>query len=230
VSRAALVVGGFGQLGRDLAEVLSRHPDYAFAKALSRDQLDITDRDVVDASLREWADVVRADGDHQIVVFNCAAYTDVDGAETDPATAHDVNAVGPANLATACATHDVELVHVSTDYVFAGDATRPYEVDDPPAPRTAYGRSKLAGEQAVRTLAPRTPGCGLARATLTELGADPARVRPCASADFPRPAQRPAYSVLGDASWRAAGLPPLRHWRDALAAAFAEAGDQLRSG
>jgi dTDP-4-dehydrorhamnose reductase len=73
-----------------------------------------------------------------------------------------------------------------------------------------------------------TTWCGLAHAVFAELGADPGRVRPCSTAEFARPAPRPAYSVLSDAAWRAAGLPPLRPWRHALAAAFAEHGDALR--
>jgi dTDP-4-dehydrorhamnose reductase len=69
---------------------------------------------------------------------------------------------------------------------------------------------------------------GFARAIFAELGADPRRVRPCSTGDVPRPAPRPAYSVLSDASWRAAGLRPLRPWRQALAAAFTEHGEALR--
>jgi dTDP-4-dehydrorhamnose reductase len=298
VNLAALIVGGFGQLGSDLTELLSQRPDVAFAKALGHDRLDITDRDAVAAAVREWSAVVRSDGDHRAVVFNCAAYTDVDGAESDEAAAHLVNAVGPAHVAMACVSARVDLVHVSTDYVFAGDSERPYETDDPPAPQTAYGRTKLAGEQAVLALTPRsyvvrtawvygatggnfvktmarlertrdvvtvvddqrgsptwsrdlagglvalaetgrygvyhctnsgdTTWCGFARAVFEELGADPARVHPCTTADYPRPAPRPSYSVLGDAAWRAAGLGPLRPWRAALTAAFTAAGDALR--
>jgi dTDP-4-dehydrorhamnose reductase len=193
-------------------------------------------------------------------------------------------------------------VHVSTDYVFAGDATVPYQVTDEPDPRSAYGRTKLAGELAVRELHPddsyvvRTawvygatgnnfvktmarlererdtvsvvddqrgsptwsadlaralvelarsdarPGtyhctgsgdttwCGFARAIFEELGADPARVLAITTEEFPRPAPRPAYSVLSDSAWRAAGLAPLPPWRDALRSVFAIAGDQLRAG
>ena len=68
---------------------------------------------------------------------------------------------------------------------------------------------------------------GLARAVFAEIGADPERVRPTSTGAVPRPAPRPAYSVLSDASWRAAGLPPARPWRDALHAAFAEVGGTL---
>jgi dTDP-4-dehydrorhamnose reductase len=89
-----------------------------------------------------------------LVVLNAAAWTDVDRAETDEVGAHAVNAAGPAHLATACERVGATLVHVSTDYVFAGDARRPYEPDDVTGPRSAYGRTKLAGEQAVRLLLP----------------------------------------------------------------------------
>src|SRR5207244_3809477 len=71
---------------------------------------------------------------------------------------------------------------------------------------------------------------GFTQAIFAELGADPARVRPTSSDRFPRPAPRPAYSVLSNASWVAAGLMPLPHWRDALKAAFTVAGDELRAG
>lgn len=92
------------------------------------------------------------------VVVNCAAYTNVDGAEAAPDDAHAVNATGPANVARACAQAGARLIHISTDYVFGGDAQRgpgrPYELDDPVDPVNVYGRSKLDGERAVAAALP----------------------------------------------------------------------------
>jgi dTDP-4-dehydrorhamnose reductase len=90
------------------------------------------------------------------VVVNCAAWTAVDDAEASEEEALAVNAGGAANLAAGCAASGARLVQVSTDYVFAGDAGRPYAEDDVPAPRTAYGRTKLAGERAVLDRLPRS--------------------------------------------------------------------------
>ena len=86
-----------------------------------------------------------------LVVVNAAAWANVDTAEADEAGAYAVNAEGPAALAGACGQVGARLVHVSTDYVFAGDAAAPYDEKTRPAPRTAYGRTKAAGEQAVLT-------------------------------------------------------------------------------
>ena len=83
-------------------------------------------------------------------VINCAAWTNVDGAETDEAAATRINGDGAGHLAAAAAEAGAHIVHVSTDYVFAGDATEPYPEDAPTGPIGAYGRSKLAGELAVR--------------------------------------------------------------------------------
>jgi dTDP-4-dehydrorhamnose reductase len=217
--------------------------------------------------------------------LNAAAYTAVDAAETDEDTAFMVNGAAPGWLAEELAGRG-RLVHVSTDYVFAGDATRPYGVDDEPAPRTAYGRTKLAGERAVaaadddalvvrtawvyaahgtnfvRTMlrleaerdtvsvvddqtgtptwshdlarglveAALSPARGLLHATNTGVttwhglarlvfelvGADPDRVLPTTTDAFPRPAHRPAYSVLDPASWTAAGLTSLPPWEESV--------------
>jgi len=282
-----LVTGAGGQLGADLLRVARGHDVVGPTRA----ELDVTDPAAVERVVKE----VRPDA-----VLNAAAYTAVDAAETDEATAAAVNAEAPATLARVCALHGAGLVHVSTDYVFAGDADAPYEVDAPVGPASAYGRTKLAGERAVRELLPErswvvrtawvygvgggnfvttmarleatrdtvavvddqrgsptwsrdlaagllalveagpaagtyhctnageTTWYGLARAVFEELGADPDRVRPTTTAAFPRPAPRPAYSVLSPAAWLAAGLPAPRPWREALHAAFAEVGDALR--
>jgi dTDP-4-dehydrorhamnose reductase len=89
------------------------------------------------------------------LVLNAAAYTDVDGAETDAEAAFAGNARGPQILAAATARRGISLLHISTDYVFDGEAGRPYDETDPTGPRTVYGRSKLEGEEAVRRANPR---------------------------------------------------------------------------
>lgn len=88
------------------------------------------------------------------VVINCAAYTQVDAAESDEARAHAVNAVGPANIAHACARAGADFIHISTDYVFPGTKDRPYEIGDETGPQSVYGRTKLAGEFAVLAAMP----------------------------------------------------------------------------
>ncbi len=287
---SVLVPGGSGQLGQDIAALV---PD---AVTPSSAELDVRDTGEVVAAVTTFADAARAAGKSPVVI-NAAAYTAVDAAETDEARAFAVNADGPRVLAAVCSSRGVPLIHVSTDYVFAGDATSPYEPDDLLGPLNAYGRTKAAGEDAVlgsgarswivRTswvygktgsnfvktmarlekereelsvvddqtgsptwsrdlaaglveLAGRvvdgegpsrrvlhctgggsTTWFGFAQAIFAELGADPARVKPCTTADFPRPAARPAYGVLSAASWREANLTPLRDWTHALSAYFA---------
>ena len=138
-----LVTGAGGMLGRDLVTALrGRGEEVA---GLARDDLDVTDQDAVHSTLRDG---------RPAVVVNCAAWTAVDAAESAEDDALLVNGRGAENVAAACAAVGARLVHVSTDYVFGGDAGRPYAEDDPPAPGTAYGRTKLAGEQAVRKLLP----------------------------------------------------------------------------
>jgi dTDP-4-dehydrorhamnose reductase/4-ketoreductase len=133
-----LVTGAGGMLGRDVVdELLTRDEQVT---GLDHAALDITDPEAVDLALAAH---------HPEVVVNCAAYTAVDDAETDEKQALRVNGDGPRLLARACAAYDARLIHVSTDYVFAGDGRIPYAEDAPPAPRTAYGRTKLAGERGV---------------------------------------------------------------------------------
>jgi dTDP-4-dehydrorhamnose reductase len=269
-----LVTGAAGQLGTHLVGQLP--PDDVVA--LTRAELDITSPRAVNDAVRD----ARPD-----VVINAAAYTAVDAAETDEDRAYAVNASGPQLLATALAEHGGRLIHVSTDYVFDGTADRPYAPEDPTGPRTAYGRTKLAGEQLARAALPACcivrsawiyggPGPNfvdtmvgleqrrdtvdvvadqlgsptwvadlagavialgsssvtgrvlhyanagtaswfdLAQEVFRAVGADPARVRPVTSAEFARPAPRPAWSVLSTAEWTACGLDAPRDWRSAL--------------
>ncbi|WP_041781779.1 dTDP-4-dehydrorhamnose reductase [Mycolicibacterium chubuense] len=233
------------------------------------------------------------------VVVNCAAFTKVDAAESEPDRAYAVNVTGAENVAHACARAGASLIHISTDYVFSGvfpGGPHPYEIDDETGPLSVYGRTKLAGELAVLAAMPdahvvRTAWvyeggsgrdfaagmrraaagdgrievvadqigsptyavdlCGAllqiadgtirepvlhaanqgavsrfeqAQAVFAELGADPERVIPVGSDRHPRPAPRPPYSALSSVKSAAAGLTPLRHWREALADALRRAG------
>jgi dTDP-4-dehydrorhamnose reductase len=138
-----LVTGAAGMLGRDLTALLSTHGEEV--TGLNRAGLDITDA----AAARVALDAREPD-----VVVNCAAWTAVDDAESAEETALAINGHGPAHLATACRETGTALVQVSTDYVFDGTASAPYLENHRPAPRTVYGRTKLAGEQAVLSALP----------------------------------------------------------------------------
>lgn len=145
-----LITGARGQLGSELNRILQKGAselgklpssyDGCEVFAVDVDELDITSPGAVDSFLS----VYKPD-----LVFNCAAMTNVDGCEGDEEVAYKVNALGPMNLAVACQRHGSRLLHVSTDYVFKGDGTRPYTEYDTPSPNTAYGRTKLAGERFV---------------------------------------------------------------------------------
>jgi dTDP-4-dehydrorhamnose reductase len=135
VSGSLLVTGAGGMLGR---AVLGAAPRAGWdAQGLAHAQLDITDERAVREALARTAPAV---------VINCAAWTDVDGAEADRAGAFAVNATGAGVLARGAAEAGARLVHVSTDYVFDGRGTRPYVESDPTDPQCVYGASKLAGE------------------------------------------------------------------------------------
>ncbi|UJW33292.1 dTDP-4-dehydrorhamnose reductase [Saccharothrix sp. AJ9571] len=287
-----LVPGGTGQLGRDLAALAG--PGLGLTAPGSAD-LDVTRPGAVIGAVKALSDRAAAAGARPVVI-NAAAYTAVDKAETEEARAFAINADGPRVLAAACSSRRVPLIHVSTDYVFSGEASTPYEPDDTLGPRTAYGRTKAAGEDAVLgsgasawvvrtawvygkhgtnflktmttlestrdtlsvvddqrgtptwsadlaaalvelagmiaagngpaarvlhcTSAGETTWYGFAQAIFRHLGTDPARISPCRTEDFPRPAPRPAYSVLSTKSWQDAGLAPPRPWDEALAAYF----------
>jgi dTDP-4-dehydrorhamnose reductase len=133
-----LVTGAAGMLGHRVVEVARERGHDAVGSDLP--ELDLTDA-VAAAGL--VADVAPD------AVVHCAAYTDVDGAEADERTAHRVNVDATANVGAAARDASAFVVALSTDYVFGGDADRPYVEDDEPAPRTAYGRTKLDGERAL---------------------------------------------------------------------------------
>jgi dTDP-4-dehydrorhamnose reductase len=137
-----LLTGATGQLGRALQRALSGHEVSAFA----RGDLDVTDMGAVRAAVAST---------NPDVAINAAAYNDVDGAETDRAGAYRANALGPRHLALATAERDAALLHVSTDYVFDGESREPYHEASPTNPLSVYGRSKLEGEEAVRSVNPR---------------------------------------------------------------------------
>ena len=138
------VFGARGMLGRDVAR--SAEAAGHELMALGREDVDVVDSAAVHAALRE----ARPD-----VVVNCAAYTDVDGAESEEAAAMRVNGEGARNVAAGAAAAGAGVIFPSTDYVFDGRKGKPYVESDPVAPLSAYGRSKLAGEEATAEANPR---------------------------------------------------------------------------
>ena len=285
-----LITGNKGMLGTDLSQALEERGDEVFG--VDKDVLDITDAEAVERCVGG----IRPD-----VIVNCAAYTQVDDCEANEAIASKVNGWAVESLADAANRAGALLVQISTDFVFDGSATRPYEINDPVAPISAYGRSKLEGElrariaknhvvlrtswlfgvrgwnfvEAIRkqVLLGRTElrvvtdqrGCPtftphLSRAIVRlsdlakaspELGGtyhysdapecawfdfasaivdamkregsagEGVRVLPTTSAEFPRPAKRPAYSVLSHERYRSVtGCEP-ESWIDGLADYFA---------
>lgn len=151
-----LVLGAGGQLGHDMVRV-ARDAGIA-VRGLGRRELDLAPEPAgqAEAAPSPEPDPVAGlrDLDFDVLV-NCAAYTRVDDAEADPAAAFALNARAPALLAGACAERGARLVQVSTDYVFDGEARRPYREDDAPAPLGVYGASKLTGEALARRAHPR---------------------------------------------------------------------------
>lgn len=138
MSAEILILGRSGMLARAFRELLERRGlEHAIA---ARPELDLTRPETIDDCLSAGARVV----------INCAAYTDVDGAETDEANASLVNGDAVGRLAERCRAIGATLVHFSTDYVFSGEANAPYPVDAPLAPLNAYGRSKALGETRIR--------------------------------------------------------------------------------
>ncbi len=275
----AVVLGAAGQVGREVADELRRRG--VDALAADRRRADLADTEATAAlAVRFGADAV----------YNCAAFTDVDGCESQPEAALEINGRAPVRLAAAL-PRACRLIHVSTDYVFDGGGRRPYREEDPAAPATAYGRSKLAAEQAVvdagglvvrtswvfgpeggnfvsaiaarlgrgaplrvvsdqvgrptyapylaRALAdlhavgaegivhycnaPATSWHGFAVAIVEALGVN-AEVAPVATADLPRPAVRPAYSVLDTGRFESLANRRVEPWRPGLDDCLARLG------
>jgi dTDP-4-dehydrorhamnose reductase len=149
--KPAILFGSIGMLGSDLVAAWRRvrqdRPD------VLPPPIEVADWNVVDitdgSAVRAFIDDHRPE-----LVVNCAAYTDVDGCTRDPELAMAVNGRAAGHIAAACAVVGARLVHISTDFVFDGRSDRPYVEDDPVGPISAYGASKLAGEQAVHTRVP----------------------------------------------------------------------------
>jgi dTDP-4-dehydrorhamnose reductase len=286
-----VVTGGSGQLGIAVSEELEAR-GYVFS-ALSSKELDITDEQSVSDLIAKYS---------PSIIINCAAWTDVDGAESNEIAASKVNAVGAHNLALAAAKNGARLVHVSTDYVFSGESQKPFETSDRIDPQSAYGRTKADGERkvieahpdnsyVVRTAWLYSPwgknfaktmvrlalngdgevrvvndqmgqptsaldlakqivdlGLGVApagiyhgtnggQATWFEfsqeifslVGADTRRVVPVSSSEYPRPAKRPAYSVLSHKEWSEKSISPMRDWKIALAAVMPEIVSKVKA-
>jgi dTDP-4-dehydrorhamnose reductase len=277
-----LITGGSGQLGLAMQSELSSHGiDFV---ASNSNELDITKPVIVNQLVKFIKPAV---------IVNTAAWTDVDGAETNQSAAYSVNALGPQNLAIAASKIGARLVQVSTDYVFSGDSTKPWSENAAHNPQSVYGATKSEGEKFVQATLPTdsyvvrtawlysTAGKNFAK-TMTNLalrnagevkvindqfgqptfvgdlakqfvelvlsdaptgiyhgtnsgqatwfefaqeifklaGADVSRVMPVSSSEYPRPAKRPAYSVLGHDGWANTTLPVMRDWKIALAEAM----------
>jgi dTDP-4-dehydrorhamnose reductase len=135
-----LVTGANGQLGSEIQNNTHRISNYYFSDA---DSLDITDAQAIRAFVQQ----------HAIdLIVNCAAYTNVDKAEDDCATAEAINHTAVAHLASVCKEFQLPLIHISTDYVFGGTKNTPYRETDATQPLGVYGRTKLAGEQAIQNI------------------------------------------------------------------------------
>lgn len=277
-----LITGGSGQLGIAVSQELGAR-GFLFNSWSSQD-LDITQGPIVRDFVLELSPKV---------IVNCAAWTDVDGAETNETQALRVNGDGTKNIAVAAMNSGAKLIHISTDYVFSGESNSPWLEGDTVNPQSAYGRTKAVGEEQVLTTYPEnssivrtawlyspwgknfaktmtklalngfsdvrvvidqvgqpTFACDLAK-QIVDLGAadspmgiyhgtnsgkanwfefameifklagaDVSRVVPVSSSEYPRPAKRPSYSVLGHDAWTDTTVAPMRDWRIALAEAM----------
>ena len=279
---AWLITGGQGQLGLALQAELTNQGIYYVATDSS--QLDITKP----SQVNQFVESLKPE-----VIINAAAWTDVDGAESNEDSAYQVNAVGPQNLAIAAKKVGARLVQVSTDYVFSGENNAPWGESDARNPASVYGSTKSEGEKFVLKELPNASyiirtawlysaekknfaetmtklalnsndevrvvndqvgqptlaadlakqiaglvlsdaplgiyhGTNSGKATWFEFareifriaGVDVSRVIPVSTIDFPRPAKRPAYSVLSHENWAKTKVAPMRDWRIALTEAM----------
>ena len=137
-----LVTGSKGQLGSDIKEISTRYKNFIFLFT-DIEELDLTDKQ----ALNNYFTNHKPD-----YCINCAAYTAVDKAEDQPELAMKINEGAAANLSQLCAEYQIKLIHISTDYIFNGTNNRPYKETDTPAPNSAYGLSKLKGEEAIEAI------------------------------------------------------------------------------
>ena len=137
-----LVIGAQGQVGSELC--LQNSSEFKIV-GMGRNELDVTDKKQVNGAIEKQ----KPD-----FVINASAYTAVDKAEEEADLAYAVNSEGPKNLARSCVDKNIPLIHISTDYVFDGNATTPYKEEDTTKPANIYGKSKLSGEEAVRDICP----------------------------------------------------------------------------
>ncbi|MFD0976359.1 dTDP-4-dehydrorhamnose reductase [Salinimicrobium gaetbulicola] len=140
-----LVTGSKGQLGSELKELASDYPDHEFFFT-SREDLDICNK----KALKEFVTSNQIE-----TIVNCAAYTAVDKAESEPKLADEINHLAVKSLAEISVEKNLRLIHISTDYVFNGKGFRPYPTDHPTDPLNVYGNTKLAGEKALITVNPK---------------------------------------------------------------------------
>ena len=138
-----IVTGCNGQLGRAINQIYENSTEF---ECVNTDvaELDITNIDAVTKMVAEVK---------PYAIINCAAHTNVDACETDVDNAYKINAIGPRNLSIAATQNQAKMIHISTDYVFGGDATSPYLEFDSTGPKSMYGKTKLAGEKFVKEFA-----------------------------------------------------------------------------
>ena len=139
-----LVTGGNGQLGSELKEIAPNYQDYNFLFTDVKD-LDITNHTAVAAFI---------ESNNITVIINCAAYTAVDKAESEPELADAINHLAVTNFAQIAKDKNIKLIHISTDYVFDGNNHKPYVETDTPNPQSVYGKTKLDGELAMQQINP----------------------------------------------------------------------------